>query len=108
MQDQHIAEYVSSLPVPPQGAERRSEVRVAEDSPARVKVLDPLTSLEPPAHARVVNSSAKGLGLRVPWSVLPGSLLQIRYLGRIVFGEVRYCQPFGNEFNVGMRLKEEW
>lgn len=94
--------------IAPDRVERRSEVRIAEDCPARVKVFHPLTSLEPSTHGRVVNRSSKGLGLRVPWSVFPGSLVQIRFLGRIVLGEVRYCMAADDEFRIGMRLKEEW
>jgi|SRR5580692_9456670 hypothetical protein len=112
MQEGYTTEFHAGQPAVAEIAtdrvERRSEVRVPEDCPARVKVLHPLTSLEPSAPGRVVDRSSQGLGLRVPWSVFPGSLLQIRFLGRIVLGEVRYCLAAGDEFRIGMRLKEEW
>ena len=90
------------------GVECRSEIRVGEDSPARVKVLDPMTSLGPSFHARVANKSSKGLKLRVPRSVLPGSVVQIRFGDGIVLGEVKYCIPVEDEFDIGICLKEDW
>jgi hypothetical protein len=90
------------------GAERRIEIRIATDGPARVKVLDPLISLGPSFQASLVDTSDKGLKLQVPRSILPGSVVQIRLQDRIVLGEVRYCNPSGSEFHIGLRLKEEW
>lgn len=90
------------------GADRRIEVRIATDGPARAKVLDPLISLGPSFQASVVDTSATGLKLRVPRSILPGSVVQIRFQRQIVLGEVKYCNPFGTEFHIGLRLKEDW
>jgi hypothetical protein len=91
-----------------QGVELRSEARVAEDSPARIKVLDPMISLGPSFHARVVNTSSKGLKVRVPRSILQGSVVQVRFQERIVLGKVKYCTPVEDEFDIGIRLKEDW
>jgi hypothetical protein len=97
-----------ALDSPWRGRERRSEVRVADDIPARVKVLDPLTSLGPAVHARVVDASFGGLGLRVSKPVFPGSVVQIRFRDQIVLGEVRYCLPSGSDFIIGIRFREDW
>ena len=88
--------------------DRRSEVRVAEDSPARIKVLDPMVSLGPSFHGRVVDSSGKGLKVRAPRSILQGSVVQVRFRDRIVLGRVKYCLPIEGEFYIGVRLKEDW
>jgi hypothetical protein len=90
------------------GVERRGEVRVAEDSPARIKVLDPMVSLGPSFQARVVNTSSNGLKVRAPRSILQGSVVQVRFQGRIVLGKVKHCTPVENEFDIGVRLKENW
>jgi hypothetical protein len=90
------------------GDERRSEARVVEDSPARIKVLDPMVSLGPSFQGRVVNTSTKGLKVRVPHSILQGSIVQVRFKDRIVLGKVKYCLPAKGEFHIGVRLKEEW
>src|SRR5579862_7569711 len=90
------------------GDERRSEARVAEDSPARVKVLDPMVSLGPSFQGRVVDTSCKGLKICAPRSILQGSVVQVRYRDRIVLGQVKYCLPAGDEFHVGVHFKEDW
>jgi hypothetical protein len=90
------------------GVERRSEARVAEDSPARIKVLDPMVSLGPSFQGRVVNTSSKGLKVRTPRSILQGSVVQVRFQDRIVLGKVKYCSPAEDEFDIGVRLKEDW
>jgi len=90
------------------GLERRSEARVAEDSPARVKVLDPMVSLGPSFQGRVVDTSCKGLKICAPRSILQGSVVQVRYRDRIVLAQVKYCLQAGDEFHVGVRFKEDW
>jgi hypothetical protein len=90
------------------GVERRSEVRAAEDSAARIKVLDPMVSLGPSFQGRVVDTSIKGLKVRVPRSILQGSIVQVRFQDRIVLGKVKYCLPVEGEFHIGVRLSEQW
>ena len=81
---------------------------MAEDSPARIKVLDPMVSLGPSIHGRVVDVSGKGLKVRAPHSILHGSVVQVRFRDRIVLGRVKYCLPIESEFYIGVRLKEDW
>jgi hypothetical protein len=90
------------------GVERRSETRVAEDSPARIKVLDPMVSLGPSFQGRVLDTSNKGLKIRALRSILPGSVVQVRFQDRIVLGKVKYCTPVEDEFHLGIHLKEDW
>ena len=91
-----------------QGVERRTEARVAEDCPARIKVLNPMLSLGPSFPGRVVNTSSKGLKVRAQRSILRGSVVQVRFQDRIILGQVKYCGPVENEFNIGIRVKEDW
>jgi hypothetical protein len=87
--------------------ERRSEERVTVDSPARVKALDPLTSIGPSSNGQVLNTSSRGLRLRVPRPFFPGAVVQVRFQDRIVLGTVKYCIPSENEFQIGVHLKED-
>ena len=88
------------------GEERRSEPRVAEDSPARVKVLNPLSSTAPSGRAWLLNSSAKGVKLRVPKFISPGATVQVRWLDKFGMGRVRYCLAAETEFHIGVLLLE--
>jgi hypothetical protein len=87
--------------------ERRSEVRIALESPARIKALDPLTSIGPSSSGQVLNTSRTGVQLRVKRAFLPGSVVQIRFQDQIVIGTVKYCTPSGDEFQIGEQLKED-
>ena len=71
---------------------------------ARVKVLNPLTSLGPAMHAKLLSSSDNDLEVRVPRSILIGSAVQVRTSEQIVFGEVQSCEPTGAEFEIGVTV----
>jgi hypothetical protein len=98
----------AALALGPRGAmgERRSEVRLTLNSPARIKALDPLTSLGPSTTGEVLDSSDTGLKLKVPRAFFSGAVVQIRFQDQIVLGTVRYCIPSGDEFHIGVHLKE--
>ncbi len=74
----------------------------AAAAPARVKVLNPLTSTGPSMHAELLNFSEEGLQVRVPQSILIGSTVQVRTRDGIAFGEVRSSAPSGAEFEIGV------
>ena len=89
------------------GNERRHENRITAEGPARIKVLDPILSSAPSGKAWVVNTSQKGIKLRVSEWVKDGAILQMRFEhGAFALGEVRYCSPVGKEFYLGIRLLE--
>jgi hypothetical protein len=77
----------------------------SETSPARIKVLDPITSNGPSGEATVLNSSSRGLHARVPRSIFVGSLVHVRSSLGNAFGKVRYCIPSGEEFQIGVKLE---
>jgi hypothetical protein len=87
--------------------ERRCEIRVETESPARIKALDPLTSIGPSSNGLVLNTSSKGLKLKAPRAFFPGAVVQIRFQDRSVLGKVKYCNPSGDEFDIGVELKED-
>jgi len=88
------------------GEERRKEPRVTFDTPAKVKLLDPVTSTSPAAHCRVLDISWHGMRLLAQRFVCAGALVQVRMSDRVVLGEVRYCDQEGDDFYVGVRLVE--
>jgi hypothetical protein len=71
-------------------AERRRDPRFETDSPVVVVKLNPFAAEHLTGRLRDV--SRNGLGLWVPESVIPGSILQIRLGTIFLMGEVRYCQ----------------
>ena len=77
------------------------------NSPARIKGLDPLTSIGPSTTGQVLDTSSNGLKLKVARAFLPGAVVQIRFQDQIVLGTVKYCIPSGAEFHIGVQLKED-
>ena len=86
--------------------ERRGEPRFAVSIPAKVKSLDPVTSIGPSTSATVVEISRNGLRLRAPRTLLPGTVVQIMASKKILLGKVKHCRPSGEDFLVGVRLTE--
>ena len=85
--------------------ERRADPRHPVDEPATVKVLNPLQTA-PRSPARIVEMSRGGMRLRMNQSLMPGTLLQIRFMGKLALAEVRYCEPAGEEFYAGVRFQD--
>lgn len=77
----------------------------ATPAPARVKVLNPLTSTGPSMHAEILGVSETGLVARVPRSILIGSTVRVRMGENVAFGEVRSCSPRGSEFEIAMEVQ---
>jgi len=94
--------------VPEHDPERRTETRALVHFPGRLKLLDPVTSTGPPHQVEVIEISSGGLKIRTERSLIPKTLVQIRYEGKAVLGEVRYCIRVGAEYHAGIELKEEF
>ena len=93
-----------SAPVREQGNERRREARVPVDIPARVKSLDPVTSIGPSTEVRITNISRHGLRFHAPRPYLVGALVQIVAEKKILLGRVRYCLSDGAYYDFGVQL----
>jgi hypothetical protein len=85
------------------GAERRQDVRVATNEPARMKVLQPLG---PGTEIRVLDVSRGGLKITVPEFLAPGTIIQIHMKSAIAFAEIRHCAPCGDEFHAGVCFQD--
>jgi hypothetical protein len=84
-------------------SERRSEPRIPVKFPGRLKLLDPLTSVGPPHDVEVIEISWKGLKIRTPRYLIPKSLVQLRFSGKTMLGEVRYCVKTESEYHAGIK-----
>lgn len=91
-----------------QGVERRTEPRVPVDFPARLKLLDPVTSVGPPHDVQVVEISRNGLKIRTPRFLIPKTLVQIRFNGKVVLGEVRYCIRTNSDYHAGLKQVKDF
>jgi hypothetical protein len=85
------------------GAERRQEIRIATNEPARMKILQPLS---PSTEVRVLDISRSGLKITVPEMLTPGTVIQIHMRTAVAFAEVRYCGPSGEEIHAGVRFQD--
>jgi hypothetical protein len=90
----------------PEQSERRVDPRAPLDEPAAIKILHPAATSGDRMDGRAVNLSRSGLKLRVPQPMLPGTMVQVRFMDRIALGEIRYCIPTGPEFYVGVRFQD--
>jgi hypothetical protein len=86
------------------GPERRGEPRIPVKFPGRLKLLDPLTSVGPPHDVEVVEISRSGLKIRTPRYLILKTLVQIRFNGKSVLGEVRYCVKMDPGYHAGIKL----
>ena len=83
-----------------------AELETEGTSDARVKVLDPITSLGPSGPAHVLAASSTGVHLRVYRVVFVGAMVQVRSSIGTVFGRVRYCFPSGSGFQIGVKVQK--
>jgi hypothetical protein len=90
------------------GPERRVETRVPVSFPGRLKQLDPVTSGGPPHEVEVIDISRSGLKIRTSRHLIPKTLVQIRFNGKAVLGEVRYCVKTELVFVAGVKLTEDF
>ncbi len=88
--------------------ERRSEPRVPVRFPGRLKLLDPLTSVGPPHDVQVIEISHSGLKISTPRHLIPKTLVQIRFSGKTVLGEVRYCNRMESGYHVGLKQVQDF
>jgi len=73
---------------------------------ARMKVIDPLISMGPSTPVRVIQWSESEVGIRVPGDVFVGAMIHLRMPDRMIFGEVRYCVPVREEFQIRVRVRD--
>jgi len=82
----------------------RKEARIPTNDPANARLYDPL--LSEPVAVRVLNASKGGLLMRTSRAFAVRALLQLRLRSTIVVGEVRHCNPAGDDFHVGIQIQD--
>jgi len=98
-----LAQWESSKRGSRAGSERRQDLRVATDEPARMKVLQPPG---PGAEIRVLDVSRSGFKIALPEFLAPGTIIQIHMKAVIAFAEVRHCARSGDEFQAGVCFQD--
>lgn len=73
-------------------------------TPARIKILHPLTSAGN-IRGEVLSLADSGLQVRVPSSILVGSMIQIRTKDHVSFGEVRSSVLNGTDFELQVEVQ---
>jgi hypothetical protein len=73
---------------------------------ARLKSLDPVTSIGPSTSACVVEVSHHGLKVRVARNFMRGASVHIMAEQKIFLGRVRYCLAEADDFLLGIQLVE--
>ena len=86
------------------GPEGRGEPRVPVNFAGRLKLLDPVTSVGPPHDVDVIEISRSGLKIQTPRFLILKTLVQIRFNGKSVLGEVRYCVKIDRVYHAGVKL----
>jgi hypothetical protein len=67
---------------------------------ARVKVLNPMTSIGPSMEAELLSCTDSDLQIRVPRMILDGSAVQVLTPKGVVFGKVWLSLPVGKGFEI--------
>src|SRR5215475_5706533 len=75
-----------------------------KSAPARLKVLNPLTSVGPSMHAEICSMSETGMVVRVPRGILVGSTVRVRMGENVAFGEVRSSNAIDSQFEIGVEV----
>jgi hypothetical protein len=72
---------------------------------ARVKVLDPMTSIGPSMEAELMSASDSDLRLRVPRWIIPGSDVQVLTPNGVVFGKAWFSVQAGAGFEIEVAVQ---
>jgi hypothetical protein len=92
------------------GAGRRPPVPGAVQSAgagvrARVKVLDPMTSIGPSMEAVLFSSSRSDLRIHVPRWIIPGSAVQVLTGDNVLFGTAWFSVKSGDGFEIEVEVQ---
>src|SRR5665213_280904 len=83
-------------------ADRRTEPRDAVNVRARLKSLDPVTSIGPSTVVKVIEISRRGLKIFVHRLVVPNSVVQVTMFHEVITGRVRHCTAVPGGFHIGI------
>lgn len=92
---------VSDAYVPP----RTPQKEPFSGTRARVKVLDPMTSIGPSMEAELMQASDSDLRLRVPRWIIPGSAVQVLTPKGVLFGKAWFAIQTETGFDVEVAVE---
>lgn len=72
---------------------------------ARIKVLDPLTSIGPSMEAELLSSSGSDYQLRVPRWIIPGSIVQVLTSKGVLMGKVWFAAEVDGAFEIEVAVE---
>jgi hypothetical protein len=90
------------------GPERRTEPRIPVRFHGRLKLLDPVTSIGPPHDVEVIEISRSGMKISTPRFLVPKTLVQVRFNGKTVLAEVRWCIKTESDYHAGLKLVKDF
>ncbi len=76
----------------------------------RIPFFEPVQIRKPePMLTQGVDLGVGGIGLRARKEIAPGTQVELELFGgRVIFlGTVRWCQPLGSGFRIGVQFREE-
>jgi len=82
--------------------ELRSQLRSEIDEPVHVTVLG---ESETRFLGRITDYSSHGMGLTAEQTAPLGSALKVEWRDTLLLGEVRYCQPKGEGYAIGLDVE---
>lgn len=89
--------------------ERRCEDRLAVNQPVRLTVLEEFSPSPASIDATITNLSSGGFQVYASSPVAAGKAVRVDLpldgKQALLLGEVRYCQPEGNRFGLGVSLE---
>jgi hypothetical protein len=83
--------------------ERRSELRLKADAPARVEILGEHRGLA--GEGRILDISGRGILVRVPFPIACGSTVRIESEDTLLLGEVCRAEANGSEWRIAVRVR---
>jgi hypothetical protein len=84
--------------------ERRRARRFSTGCSAEIQILNPFRPNC--STVSIVDVSKGGLRLESNESLGAGTLIRVRLNNTIIFGDVRYCNPSGEKFHVGIQIQD--
>lgn len=81
--------------------ERRNETRFSANDSVSIQQL-----VDTQIKARIIDVSKNGLRICAPESIGLGTTVEIRIKATVAVGHVRYCIPVGEEFHLGIQLRD--
>jgi len=82
----------------------RVEARKPVNCQAKIKALEPLTSVGPPSDANLIEYSEHGVKVRTHRGMTIGTLVQLQVERSFSLWKVRHCMRDGDDYLLGLEM----